>query len=108
MLAILAVVLVVVTLLSTGVLAVAMWLVGDEELNRDTLLKCLGITVLVTLSGLVPGIGGLIAIAVWLVGLMVAFEKTFGEAFLIGICCWVINLVLRLGLIAAATAMFAS
>ncbi|MEO1527401.1 MAG: hypothetical protein AAFX06_18380 [Planctomycetota bacterium] len=102
---VLAVVLVVLTLLSAAVLTTAVVLVGDEELTRDTILKCLGITVVVTLAGLMPVIGGLVGIVVWFVGLIVAFEKTFGEAFLIGVCCFVINIVIRLGLFAAAAAV---
>ena len=94
---ILIVVIAVSILLSTGVLCVAMLLVGDEELNQDTALKCLGISTAATLVRLIPMIG-LISIVVWFVGVMVAFEKTFGEAFLIGLSVFVINLGIGFGL----------
>lgn len=84
--------------LSTCVLGAALRVTG-EDLDQETLLKCLGITLASFIFAMVPVIGWL-SIVVWLAALMSIFELSFSEAFLIGIVCWAINLVL--GLVSAA------
>lgn len=79
--------------LSSGVLAGAILLAGDEALHKESILKCLGITLTAMLVGLLPFIGWL-SIFVWLAGIMVAFEKEFLEAIIIAIACIVINILL--------------
>ena len=43
--------------IGTAVLAVALLFAGEEGIDRDTLLKCLGIVVVATLISYVPVIG---------------------------------------------------
>ncbi|MEM6469845.1 MAG: hypothetical protein AAF802_09860 [Planctomycetota bacterium] len=92
------IVLVISFVIGTAVLSAAMLLIGNEVLNRDTVLKCAGIVLATSLCGLVPGIGVFISIAVWLVGVIVVFEKTIGEAILIALACWAISLVVQFGI----------
>lgn len=88
---------VVQTLLSTGVLAAALLVTGEEELTMEVLLKCLGITAIAILIGLIPYMG-LVGGIVWFGALMVVFEKEFMEALLIAAVCFVINLAIGFGL----------
>lgn len=88
--------LVVQTLLSTGVLAGALFVTGEESITKETLLKCLGITLMALLVALIP-IPGFILLApiVWFGALMSVFEKEFLEALIIAITCWVFNILIR-------------
>src|SRR6056297_3211751 len=96
---------IVITLLlvgiGTAVLGAALLFVGGEEINRDTLLKCLGIVVVATLVAFIP-IFGYMSPVVWFAGVMAVFEKTFLEALLITFGSWIIafGAVFGLGLLA--------
>lgn len=91
--------------INTAVLAGALLITGEEEITKDSLIKCLAVTTLAFVIGLVPFIGWISGI-VWLVALMVVFEKDlFPEAVLIAVACWVINLVVGFGLGMIAVAM---
>lgn len=82
---------------NTGVLAGALLVTGEEEINSHTLLKCLGITVAAFVLAFFP-FGGLLAGVLWFGALMAAFEKTFVEAILIAVVCMVISAVVKVGL----------
>lgn len=99
---------VVAILVGTAMLCVGLLLVGNEGIDRDTILKSLGIVVLATLVTHIPYVGCLVPVAIWVVGIMVAFEKTFGEAILVAVVCWVLNLGVLMGLVVAVNAMFAA
>lgn len=88
----------------TVILAVALMITGEEGIDRDTLLKCLGIVTTATAVSYIPVVG-FMAIVIWFAGLMAVFEKTFGEALLVAVVCWVITFGARLGLGALANMM---
>ncbi len=89
---ILVVVFAVQLVIGSGVLAGALYFTG-EGLDQDVLLKCLGISLAAMVVGLVPMIG-FISIFVWVAAVMSVFEKTLLEAFVIGLICWLISIVL--------------
>ncbi|MCA9131151.1 MAG: hypothetical protein KDB22_28900 [Planctomycetales bacterium] len=90
--------------IGSGVLAGALLVTGEEALTKETLLKCLGITLIALLIGLIPVLG-LFSFVIWLGALMAVFEKDFLEALIIAIVCAVINFVIGFGLLALAGAM---
>ena len=95
----------VLVIVGTVVLVVALMITGDEGIDRDTLLKCLGIVGVATMVLYVPYIGPLLAAVIWFAGLMAVFEKSFGDAILVAALCWVMNFGLRYGLAALASTM---
>lgn len=99
-------ILVAAMILNTAVLAGSLVLVGNEELNKDFVLRCLGIVFLALMCGLIPVIGGLVSMAVFFVGIIVGFEKTFGQAFLVSLCVWVMSIAVSFGLTYGFQAFF--
>ena len=92
------------TVISTGVLAGALLITGEEAITKETLLKCLGITIMALLVALLPIVGCLSGI-VWFAALMSVFEKDFLEAVVIAITCFVISFLLNFLLRMAFTAV---
>lgn len=85
-------------LLSGGILAIALYFTG-EGLDRDTLGKCLGISLAALIVSFVP-VFGFMSIVIWVAAVMMVFEKTILEAIIIGLICGLIlialGIVLRL------------
>ncbi len=83
--------------LSTAVLAGALLVTGEEEVTKESLLKCLGISALALMFSFIPFVGWAAGL-VWLVAVMVVFEKDLLPAILIALACWAISLVVGFGL----------
>lgn len=91
-------------LLTTGVLAAALVVTG-EEISRATLPKCLGVGATAVAVSYIPALGFL-SVIVWFAALMIVFKKSLAEAVVIAIVCWVIVIGIGLGS-SAIRAMFA-
>jgi len=91
-------------LLGSGVLAGALYFTG-EEIDQHDFLKCLGIILAAMIFSFVPVVGFLSGV-VWIAAVMSVFEKTWSEALLIGMTCWIISLLGGLGLNIVANAIF--
>ena len=94
--------------ITTGIgsclLATSLWLLTDKNTSpferdgrKTTWLKCTGLVFVVQLLGLVT-FGGLLGIVVWYVGIMSLFEQTFGQAILLSVANWGLNMLLGLGI----------
>jgi len=83
-------------LLTTGVLAAAL-LVTGEQLSKSTLPNCLGVAAIAVACSYIPNLGFL-APVIWFAALMGVFKKSLSEAFAIAIVCWVILLGIGMGL----------
>jgi len=104
--------------ISIGILGLGLWILSDE---RDNPFREYGVGVTwAKIAGLVVGInvwafivlavllaaelpllafvGAIITILLWFGGIMVLFEKSFGQAFLLTIACWVLRLLLEGGI----------
>ncbi len=77
-------------LILTAVLAATIWGLCEEGTNpfKDdghliTWGKCLGLVVAVSLVDLVPEFGFWLSLGAWYLGIMILFQKTFGQTFII-------------------------
>ena len=82
-------------LLTTGVLAAAL-LVTGEQTTKSSLPKCLAVAVIAVAASYVPNLGFL-SVLIWFAALMGVFEKSLSEALGIAIVCWVILLGIEMG-----------
>ena len=99
-----AIVIPIVTGIGTCLFATSLWLLTDKSTSpfeRDgkkaTWLKCAGLVFVVQVLSLVP-YGGLLVSIVWFGGIMLLFEQTFGQAVLLSVANWGLNMVLWLGM----------
>ncbi len=87
---------VIMLIVTTAVLAGVLTIFG-EGLDRDMLLKCLGINTGVLVFSLIPYLG-MLSPVIWLAAVMAVFEKSFVEAILVALSCWVVKFVAFIGL----------
>ena len=94
------------------ILALALWILSDTSPFQDygtggAWGRCIGLVAAVNVlavGGLLiggPMLGLLLSVAilvVWFLGIMMLFEKTFGQAFFLTLSMWVIGLLLEKGL----------
>ena len=88
----------VATLILTAVLAATIWGLCEEGTNpfKDdghliTWGKCLGLVVAVSLVSLVPEVGHWLYLGTWVLGIMVLFQKTLGQTFIIFLVNWALS-----------------
>ncbi len=89
--------LVIAFLFSTTSLALALWIIGEEDTDpfktdgfKPTMLKCIGICAITTALSLVP-FGRLVGSVIWFIAVMALFEKSVFGAVLIAISGAVIS-----------------
>src|SRR5262245_1672837 len=97
--------------LQTAVLAGSLFMVeGDDDssFKNDgvwlTLAKCAGIVLIVLVLRFVP-FGGLVAIAGWFLGIMAAFQKSFGQTVLLFVVNLAISMLVGFGIGVLVTAL---
>jgi hypothetical protein len=89
----------------TGILAVSLFLVEDVKTGSfkefgagGTLGRCAGIVIVRTLLALIPFcIGFVLSPVVWFLGIMVLFQKTFGQTVFL----FLLNAIISIGVNAA-------
>lgn len=76
--------------IQTGVLAASIFILSGENDNpfkeEPQLVvwgKCAGLVTAVALMGFIPGFGWVLSLIAWFLGIMMLFERTFGQAIMI-------------------------